>query len=99
MGLIDLITISRGEMKGPHDGPVHCVEQGSDFGWTSSFKRIDFYQWHNVISLFCIPSRIPFLGLPYRRAAAAPVRILRAACLQFTGLNFWTLLPHSVSAT
>src|SRR5271155_4691205 len=99
MGLVNLITVSQWDMKRLYDGPVDRVEEGRHFGLASSFQSIDFDQWHNLISLFCIPSPIPFLDLPNHHAAAEPARILRATSHQFTGLNFWTLLPQSVSAT
>src|SRR5208283_5556939 len=99
MGLVDLITVSHWDMKRLHDGSVDRVEEGRHFGLGSSFKSIDFDQWHSVIFLFRIPSRIQFLDPRECHAAPAPVRILRARYHQFTGLNFWTLLPQSASAT
>src|SRR5277367_641165 len=99
MGLVDLIAVSHWDMKRLHDGPVDRVEESRHFGLGSSFESIDSDEWHGVNLLFCIPSPILFLDLPNHHAAAEPPRILRATCHQFTGLNFWTLLPQSVSAT
>jgi len=56
-------------MKRLHNGPVDRVEESRHFGLGSSFNSIDSDQWHGVILLFCIPSRILFLDPRECRAA------------------------------
>src|SRR5271167_2361942 len=76
MGLVDLITVLRWDMKRLHDGLVDRIEESRHFGLGSSFNSIDSDQWHGVILPFCIPSQLRFLDPRECHAAVAPVRIL-----------------------